>query len=174
MILREANLEDAPAIARVHIDTWRTAYRGLLPANVLADLSYIKREASWVNMLNTAAENNHFVYVAENEAGQIVGFADGGPERTTHHVYQGELYAIYILEGYQRKGIGRRLISSIVERLQSSGLHSMLVWVLVDNPAYKFYEALGGQKLHEKQIEVGGINFNEVAYGWTDTEVIIK
>ena len=122
-------------------------------------------------MLSTAPENNHFVYVAEDQAGQIIGFADGGPERTSNPIYKGELYAIYILEAYQRQGIGCRLTLSIAERLRVLGLHSMLVWVLVDNPAYRFYEALGGQKLHGKQIEVGGVTLNEVAYGWTDTKV---
>jgi len=49
----------------------------------------------------------------------------------------------------------------------------MLVWVLADNPACRFYEALGGQKVYEKQIERGSTMLNEFAYGWTDTRFLI-
>ncbi len=89
LILREARLEDAFAIARVHVDTWRTTYRGIVPDDYLASLSYQKRESSWRQMLSTAAECQHFIYVAEEKTGQIIAFADGGPERTNNPIYKG-------------------------------------------------------------------------------------
>lgn len=172
MILREARLDDAEAIARVHVDTWRTTYRGIVPQEYLARLSYEQRERSWRQMLSTA-EDSHFIYVIEDRAGQIIGFANGGKERTGDSVYKGELYAIYIIDTCQRQGLGRRLTRAVVERLCEVGFHSMLVWVLADNPACRFYEALGGQKVYEKQIERGGVMLNEFAYGWTDTQFFI-
>lgn len=173
MIVREASLDEAPGIARVHVDTWRTTYGGIVPEDYLAKLSYETRESRWLQMLSTAAENNHFIYVAEDGGGQIVGFADGGSERTSNPVYKGELYAIYINNTYQRQGIGRRLTLSVVERLRLEGFQSMLVWVLADNQACRFYEALGGQKVYEQQIEIGGVMLNEAAYGWIDTRVLV-
>ncbi|NMG09809.1 GNAT family N-acetyltransferase [Brasilonema sp. UFV-L1] len=173
MIVREARLDDASAIARVHVDTWRTTYRKIVPDDYLASLSYEKRESGWVQILSTAVEGNHFTYIVENEVRQIVGFASAGPERTKDSVYQSELYAIYILKAYQQQGIGRCLTQTLVKRLYESGFHSMLVWVLADNPACRFYEALGGQKVYEKQDETGGSILNEIAYGWTDTLSLI-
>ncbi|MGH8001512.1 MAG: GNAT family N-acetyltransferase [Brasilonema sp.] len=169
MIVREARLEDASAIAKIHVNTWQTTYRNIVPDDYLASLSYEKREMSWVQILSTAQEGNHFTYIVENEVGQIVGFISGGPERTKDSVYQGELYAIYILKAYQQQGIGRYLTQTLVKRLYELGFHSMLVWVLADNSACGFYEALGGQKVYEKQDERGGNILNEIAYGWTDT-----
>lgn len=112
MLIREANITDAPAIAKVHIDAWRTTYSNLMPAKFLADLSYEEPETKWVKILSNITQDN-FTYIAENEIGQIVGFADGGKERTGDRIYQGELYAIYILEKYQRQGLGHRLIFTI-------------------------------------------------------------
>ena len=43
----------------------------------------------------------------------------------------------------------------------------MLVWVLADNPACRFYEMLGGQKVNKKEIEMKGTKLIEIAYGWT-------
>ncbi|MEH2382449.1 MAG: GNAT family N-acetyltransferase [Nostoc sp.] len=168
MVIREANLADAPAIAKVHIDAWRTTYSNLMPAKFLADLSYKERETKWVKILSNIAQDN-FTYVAEDEIGQIVGFANGGQERTSDRLYEGELYAIYILEKYQHQGLGHRLVSSVATRLLQSDISSMLVWVLADNPAVHFYQSLGGQQVYQKQIEIGTVQLVEVAYGWTDT-----
>lgn len=174
MIVREANIVDAPKIARVQVNTWRTAYRGIVPSDYLASLSYEKRESSWVQILSSAAKDSHFVYVVADELGQIVGFASGGRERTGDTAYNGELSAIYVLNAYQRRGIGLSLALAVVDRLAMAGMRSMLVWVLKDNPSCRFYQALGGLKVHEKQVEIGEVVLDEIAYGWTDTSVITK
>lgn len=79
MSVREARLQDAEAIAQVHVDTWRTAYRGIVPEDYIAKLSYKERERRWVQMLSTAAEDQHFIYVSEDGAGQIIAFGGDGP-----------------------------------------------------------------------------------------------
>jgi ribosomal protein S18 acetylase RimI-like enzyme len=167
-IIREAVPADAQAIARVNVDTWRTAYTGLVPADFLADLSYEHSEQLWYDRLVEAGQTGTFAYVGENAAGQIVGFAIGGPEREGDPNYRGELYGLYILEEYQRQGLGRRLVSTVAERLVKQGLDSMLIWVLADNQARGFYETLGGQSLYQKYITVGRARLLEVAYGWQD------
>ncbi|MGK7949088.1 MAG: N-acetyltransferase family protein [Xenococcaceae cyanobacterium] len=175
MLIREARLEDAGAIARVHVDSWRSTYQAIIPESYLARLSYQKREERWRKMLGDSTEKDgqHFIYVAENNLKQIIAFADGGIEREGDSVYRGELYAIYILEAYRGQGIGRKLVKTIAEKLSQSGLRSMLVWVLEDNPACQFYQALGGQKVKQKQVELDGVKLNEIAYGWRDTKVFI-
>ena len=110
MIIREASYKDISAIARVHVDTSQTAYRGIFPEEILKNLSYEKREQSWLQVFNNSATDSNFTYVAENTLAQVVGFANGGIEREGVQDYQGELYAIYILESYQQKGIGRQLV----------------------------------------------------------------
>ena len=174
MIVREAKIADAPAIARVNLDTWRTAYRQIVPADYLAQLSYQKRESNWQEILVNVKNTGNFVGVAENDSGQIVGFAAGGCERTGRYIYQGELFAIYILEEYQRQGIGRQLVRAVATKLSELSLNSMLVWVLGDNSACQFYEFLGGEKVDEEQTSRAGVALKEIAYGWTDIAVLIN
>src|SRR5436190_10727066 len=158
MIIREATPTDAPAIARVHVDSWRTTYKGFVPDKVLAELSYEERENLWDRSLSQVGRDRGvFCYVAEDEAGQIVGFASGGPERTGDAVYKGEVYAIYILQSHQGKGLGHRLMSACGDRLIKAGIRTLLVWVMAQNPACRFYEALGGVKVHERQEAMRGI-----------------
>ncbi len=170
--IREATPEDAPGIARVHVDSWRTTYRGTMPDSLLDSLSYESRGQRWKQVLSDPASPG-FTYVAQHRSGQIVGFASGGPDRDEHPHYQGELWAIYLLEEYQGRGIGRRLARTVVRRLADMGMHSMIVWVLADNPARRFYEALGGQYVGERDIEIDGVKLREVAYGWTDTRHLL-
>ena len=178
-VVREARPADVPGIARVHVDTWRTTYRGIVPDDYLDALSYEARERFWARALERLAAagamgeahpGGHFV--AEAPGGEIVGFASCGREATGDPHYPGELYAIYVLDAWQGQGLGRRLARAVADQLAAAGLDAMLVWVLADNPMRRFYEALGGRLLREKQVEIGGVALVEVAYGWPDTAVL--
>jgi GNAT superfamily N-acetyltransferase len=173
MFIRAATPTDAVAIARVHVDSWRTTYTGIVPADYLANLSHAQREQFWSNILSTPAPSG-CVYVAEHDTGEIVGFASGGPERSGDTLYQGELYAIYLLARYQRQGLGRHLTMAVVQCLLQCGLPSMLIWVLAANPGRAFYAALGGQPVYEKNVTIGAAQLLEVAYGWPDLRDVVQ
>lgn len=168
-IIRAATQDDIPAIARVHVDTWRSTYRGIVPDETLANLSYERRANGWYQIFDRAAADGSFVFVAQERPDEIVGFACGGKERTDDPIYKGELMAIYIRKSHQGQGIGRALVRSVAARLYESGISSLLVWVLVENPACQFYAAIGGKPVCKKEIAIGGKPLIEVAYGWTDT-----
>ncbi|MEK5037692.1 GNAT family N-acetyltransferase [Sporosarcina sp. FSL K6-3457] len=164
MFIRKAELADVVGIAKVHVDGWRTTYKGIVPDAYLNNLSYESREQMWMSGVK---QNN--VYIAEDEDGQIVGFASGGKERTgKYEAYVGELYAIYLLEGQQGKGLGRKLIQIVVDDLKEKKLNSMLIWALEENPACRFYERLAGKPIDTAEIEIEGKELSEVAYGWND------
>jgi GNAT superfamily N-acetyltransferase len=172
MLIRLAQLDDADGLARVHVDSWRAAYKGIVPDEHLASLSYEQRAARWRDNLATA-KNGIFTYVAQDDAGRIIGFAGGGPERGGDLYYQGELYALYLHPDYFRQGIGTQLARTVAQRLIQDGMSSMLVWVLAQNPARGFYEALGGKYLYEKPITIGGAELIEVVYGWQDIRTLV-
>lgn len=79
MLIREATPADAAAIARVHVESWRATYRGIVPDDYLARLSREGWERTWANTLRGAgdADAGTAVFVAEDDAGQVVGFASG-------------------------------------------------------------------------------------------------
>ena len=164
--IRTANPSDAGALAMVHVDTWRTTYTGIVPAEHLVGLSHRVSESRWGEVLaaDRPATSN---FVAETDGGEVVGFAGGGPEREGNPIYRGELYVIYLLEEYQRKGVGRRLVSAVAQCLLIDGFDSMLVWVLADNhPGRRFYESLGGTPVSRKTVTIGGADLVEMSYGW--------
>jgi ribosomal protein S18 acetylase RimI-like enzyme len=172
MIIRRATVGDAAAIAEVHVASWRTTYAGLLPDELLRGLSVERRRRMWHRTL-TDPESKTFMFVAEDERSQIVGFVAGGPERDGNPGHQGEVYAIYILAAQQRRGLGRRLIAAAVNELRRMGFDSLLIWVLANNPAHRFYEALGGAAVAEKNIRFGEAEFLEVSYEWRSLDDLL-
>jgi GNAT superfamily N-acetyltransferase len=171
--IRPARVDDAAAIARVHVDSWCTTYVGIVPDEHLASLSYESREQRWRERL-IAPDVGMFVFVAETEGAQIVGFAVGGPERENDAVYKGELYGLYLLQEYQRRGIGRQLVATIVQRLHQDGFANMLIWVLAENPACAFYAVLGGKPTREKMVTIGGKELREIGYGWDRLDAVTR
>jgi ribosomal protein S18 acetylase RimI-like enzyme len=166
MLIRKAEIEDAMGIAKVQVDSWRTMFEGIVPKEYLESLSYDKREPIWKRAV---MENN--LYIAD-ENGQVIGFSVGGKERTgNYETFPGELYSIFILKKYQGTGIGRLLVQSVVDDLKKKKLNSMLIWVIEENPACRFYDALGGKKIDTREIEIGGKKLREIAYGWVDLAV---
>ena len=168
-VVRPAEIGDAAAIAAVHVETWRTAYRGLLPDDFLASLDQAGYGERWKR---TLADGSGRVFVAEDE-GRIVGFASGGRERAGEDGFSGELYAIYVLEETQGRGHGRRLVQAVVRALREMRLPDMIVWVLRDNHAARhFYERLGAIYVRAQPITIGSTLLQEVSYGWKSLDEV--
>jgi GNAT superfamily N-acetyltransferase len=147
----------------VHVASWRTTYVGLLAEEFLTSLSQLGYTERWERVIGDGAT---LVVVAE-EAGEVVGFASGGRERAGEIGYAGELYAIYLLDGAQRRGLGRELFRAIVDGLRRMELSDLIVWVLRDNHrARGFYERLGGVYVRSQPITIGPSTLEEVSYGW--------
>jgi len=162
-MVRPAELDDAAGIARVHVATWRSAYRGLLPDDFLASLSEPNYTERWRRVIGEGLSR---VFVVDETAG-IAGFASGGRERAGETGFAGELYALYVLEDVQRRGHGRELVRAVAGALREMGLPDMIVWVLRDNPtARRFYERLGGSYVRSQPITFGTATLEEVSYGW--------
>lgn len=162
--IRRASREDASAIARVHVASWRSTYAGLIPETYLAALDAEERARQWDLLIGSGRDLFH---VAEDESG-IFGFVSGGPIREPVDGYDAELHTIYLLADRQGSGMGRRLVNAIVQDLRGAGFRSMVVWVLDQNPAVQFYKRLGAIEIARKTVEIGGAMLDDRALGWPD------
>lgn len=164
MLIRPASPADIPAIARIHVDSWRATYRGIVPDAVLDALSYAAHEERW--QLRVQPDTDSITLVAVADDGALAGFVMGGKERTGDPLYDAELYALYLDPSRLRHGTGTQLTRALARALQAKGFHSLLVWVLAANPARHFYAALGAEFVREATITIGGAELPEYAYGW--------
>jgi ribosomal protein S18 acetylase RimI-like enzyme len=166
--IRAATQDDAGSISRVHVESWRTTYRGVVPDQFLAELDVEERAARWREVL----KSDPYIFIAERD-GEIVGFISGGAIREPLEKHDAELFAIYLLAEVQGKGIGTSLLMELAKRLDEGGFQSMAVWVLEANASRGFYEKSGAIRATEKEIEIGGVLLPVVAYAWPSLKAIV-
>ncbi len=142
--VRDATVDDARAIAEVHVASWRWAYRGQLPDGFLEGLSVDDREAMWTAWF-LRPEERAAVLIASDEDGRVVGFANAGPSRDdVASPDTGELRAIYVLQEFQGSGVGRALLDASLDRLRAAAYARVTLWVLETNDlGRRFYERNG-------------------------------
>ena len=166
MIIRAGTIADVPEISRVYAQSWKTTYTGLVPDLFVDGLT----EKAALQIFTDSLQPNEFSYffhVAQTPEGRLVGFADGGKERSDPSKGIGEIYAIYLLEEFQGRGTGKKLFDAARESLIQSGMNSMVVWVMEKSPHRKFYESAGGKPAPgTKQLEVAGMKIRLVSYLW--------
>ena len=143
-MVRDAVVADVDDLARIQLTTWRTAYAGLIPDDVLAGLSEAEHRERWASRLPVASRA--FCLVAGSP---VVGFVSGG------HLGDGpEIYALYVAPAAWRRGAGRSLLAAGVARLRDAGATTAGLWVLRDNArARSFYEAQGWAPTGESRLE---------------------
>lgn len=164
--------EDVGACVKVHVDTWKTTYRGLVSDKILDAMTYESDMNSFgANRLNPP--EGQATFVAVSEVGQVVGFATSGPNLESDLEFEGELGAVYILREHQRRGIGTALVKEAVRHLIGLGHSSIIVWVLAKSPYRRFYEKLGGVPIREKRRSRRGEEHMGQAYGWRDIRSLL-
>ena len=164
MKLRTATPADAPAIAEIHVATWRAAYRGLMPDDFLAALSVDERTQMWRNALSRP--NPSRLTVAEFD-GVLGGFCVYGPTRDDWAPDVAEIYALNIHPDRWRHGAGRALCEEAYGEAAARGHTSITLWVMAGNAsAQRFYERLGyaGDGAARTNSHLIGRAFEELRY----------
>lgn len=167
LMIREARPVDAPTIARVHVESWRSAYAGLLPDTVLVGMCQRTQTTRWARILGQR-KNRELVLVAELPNHGVVGFGSCGRGREKRLPHAGEIFTLYVQPEFQDGGIGRRLLYRLFDALVARGMTSAVTWVLAENPSRFFYETMRGRRVAERDETMWNTVLHEVAYGWDD------
>lgn len=164
MTLRQATPSDALAIAQVQVDTWHTTYTGLVPQEMLDQLSVSKRTEVWTDIIS---QGRTTTFVVEHNCA-VVGFLNLGPTRDDDKDPEqtGEVLAIYIDKAHQGTGKGRELFAKAIEFFREEGFSTFSLWVLDSNQgARDFYERMNMRQDGCAKTELKGtVTLNEVRY----------
>jgi len=176
IFIRPAGPADAEEIARVQAITWRATYARQLSAESLARVETAWDARHWRHGLERVDDRAITLVLEAREVG-IVGFGVAGRRRGGRdlalHPYEGEIYLLYLLPGFQGYGLGTKLMAALARVLSARGVKSALVWALATNrPAIGFYEYLGGELLMRARKPFFGEAVEEVALGWRDIQTL--
>ena len=141
MKVRAAAVADAPAIAQIHVEAWRVAYRGLLPDDEILKVSVEERRGFWQGALARSGPGK--VDLAEDGAAPV-GFCSYGPTRDDDAGTVAEIYAVYVHPEHWRRGAGRLLCEHAARAAAERGHEAITLWVVKGNErACRFYERIG-------------------------------
>ncbi|MEV6595316.1 GNAT family N-acetyltransferase [Actinoplanes sp. NPDC051346] len=144
--VRPARPSDAGEIARIQLSTWRTAYRRMFPAHVLANLDEVYLARGWTEAIEAAPSPRHRVMIAveQNDTAQtVVGFAAAGPadeqalapEEPPLAEDVAAVTDLLIEPRWGRRGHGSRLLAATVDLWREDGFASAVAWAYDADPA---------------------------------------
>jgi ribosomal protein S18 acetylase RimI-like enzyme len=175
--VRDAEVDDAPAMGLVMVESFLSAHRGQMP-----DAAFAKRvdewtpevsAVGWARSLAEPADGNpdrDVVLVAEDR-GRLLGLVSGGAAEGAASSTTCEIGALYVHPQHLGRGIGRALLRTAAGRLADLGYTELQVRVLSANgPARGFYEALGGHETGQAVDDEEGYLLPVTIYGWTDVK----
>lgn len=147
--IRKGRVEDALQIAIVNVYTWKTQYSGLMPEDVIDNRVANVEQMAMKNKQRIIDDDN---YIVAEVDGTIVGFTRFA--RSTYKDYEnaGEIYALYLLKGFNGKGIGRKLFEVAKDELKKAGYNKMIIKCLKGNPTLDFYKYMGGEVIGEDKM----------------------
>jgi GNAT superfamily N-acetyltransferase len=163
MRVRRAGVDDAAAVADIHVRSWQAGYEHVFGAEKLAALSVEARLPRWLEIL---AADEQVCLVAEDDEGRTLGWCTVGAAREPDLENAGEVWGIYVAPEVWGTGAGTELLAAGVEELQRQGFTEASLWVLEENPrARRFYER-EGWTLDDarKDDEFLGVTVEEVRY----------
>jgi ribosomal protein S18 acetylase RimI-like enzyme len=164
-IIVPAGPGDAAGLARVHVQSWRETYPGLLPADYLQRMNVPLYARRWRHQL-TRARHTELVLVAEGPDG-LIGYCAGAFDKAASP--RAEIFTLYLLSRVQGLGLGRRLLETAACVFRGQGAASLVLWVLADNErARRFYAHLGGEPVAERAVRGWGGGLTEIRYDWCD------
>jgi GNAT superfamily N-acetyltransferase len=139
--VRPARAGDAADLARIQVDTWRSAYQGILPAAVLSGLAVREVEATWVAAITAPPSPRHRVFVALEQDWRV-GFAAAAPDDEDDATFV--LGPILVEPRWGRRGHGSRLLAAITDHARGDALLHGLAWVLeADTASTHFLTSAG-------------------------------
>ena len=165
--LRPATPADARAIARIHVETWRSTYPGMLPDQTLIDMTVDGKATSWRSSLSRQI-NASIVLVAEAKDEGPVGFGSVGPQPRARTCPSPARWrrSTCCRTGRTAASAGRcSPPASMPCKRRTSSPRSSGCWPTTRRRF--FYERMGGKRAGERDEALWGATLHEIAYGWS-------
>jgi L-amino acid N-acyltransferase YncA len=141
--VRKATPADADAIARIHVDSWRSTYYGMLPGTYLSRMSRGGLRAQWATRL-AETTRSELTLVAEHD-GTVAGFAVLTRCRDRDMAqFAAEVTMLYVHPTLAGAGLGTALMNRCNEILEARSYRWLVVWVVEANTTARgFYRHIG-------------------------------
>jgi ribosomal protein S18 acetylase RimI-like enzyme len=150
--VRPARAGDADDLARVQVASWRSCFAGIVPPELLAELTgeealTVWRDR-WREAITSPPTSRHRVLAAVSGAPprEVGGFVSAGPA-TDADRWPGtdaEIYEFRVSPERTGRGDDSRLLHAAADTLVSDGFHTVSMWVIEEDASWRhFLESAG-------------------------------
>jgi hypothetical protein len=174
-MIRAAAVEDAEAIARVHVAAWAETYAGIAPPEVLARWTVADRAARWHRILSGDPPDPHRAEVAVLDLGGTVRASPPGASSATTPCARGASAASQRDLPPPRgagPGHGRALMALRREPPRPRPPGRERLGPARQPPGPRFYERLGGTLCGEAEDSLADLPVAVVGYAWPALDAI--
>ena len=145
----KATEKDIPLLRKLAEKSWNSAYVEILSKDQIEYmLTEMYSESEILNQLQNPNYHYYLIVVDEVPAG-FMGFEFHYEEDTT------KLHRIYLLEQFKGKGIGKKGLQFLKEKVAETLDQRIILNVNKDNPAKKMYESQGFKTYNEEVFGIG-------------------
>jgi ribosomal protein S18 acetylase RimI-like enzyme len=159
---RRPRLDEAEAMAALHVQCWREAYSGIVPQAILDGSDPKEMAPRWLDHISNV---DRYVMAAFNNNEAVAFINQGAPVEKIFDEMDGHIAALYVAQNYYRQGIGRNLLAMAARDWLDKGGHSICLGVLSENTrARKFYESVGGRAVKASIFNWKGSELPDTIY----------
>nr|AJG37977.1 GNAT family acetyltransferase [uncultured Gammaproteobacteria bacterium] len=162
-IFRQANIQDAEAIAQLLINSWQVAYENILPKKLLLGLSLVEWVNGWkVHLAN--AKNEVYVLLEDQEIIGVAEVCSFNEKHLSQYSNHAEISVFYLVPDKVGSGYGKKMMDEVLSIIQGKENDGVAIWVLEKNQrARSFYRKFGFKFMgNTKKFPKG--NLNEILY----------
>jgi L-amino acid N-acyltransferase YncA len=170
--IRNAEFNDCNDLGLTIVTASLATFLGRIPEQCL-DFSWTPAvsAANWRRGFHEISQSDRHFFVFEVNS-KVIGYLLASPGAFSDG-YQWSVDELYVLPSHQSSGVGRALLSRLARELLRSGITSLEIGCVKENPSCGFYLHLGGNRLGTRAANVDAYKTEEILFGWPDLSVLV-
>lgn len=161
--IRYANLDDSDVLGKIHSESSRAGFKGIIPDHILNDVFSIERRTKrFVSEISEGSPRTAVIFEAKEPAG-LISFGKcryGNNDKSWI-----EIWRVYLAPKFWGSGVAEELIEWVIKEILNEHFTNIELWVLEENMrARNFYEKMGFKHDNTFQISNTGKELKELRY----------
>ena len=153
--IRRAQIGDENSLAYVQTESWKEAFKKIIPAELLSECTKTERAAAMYKRLLEGQKGNGYILELDGKPHCIAYWGEAREKDMTGYA---ELLCIHSLKEGWHKGYGSLMMKRILDDVKKAGYSKIMLWVFDNNVrAIKFYEKHGFAASGKKQPAFGAM-----------------
>ena len=153
--IRKVTYGDEKALAYVQTESWKAAFKGLIPDEVLVRSTDLNKATAMYQRLLELGKGNGYILEIDGKP-HCIAWWDAARDEDMQGA--AELICIHSLKENWGKGYGHLMMERILADVRKAGYPTIMLWVFDSNArAIRFYKAHGFAATGRKQPAFGAL-----------------